>query len=86
MTPDRYWEEWDENTGIDWWNHGRKQLNVVIRLVNEWTLDGRPAEKAPRLSRRIDMGLQTFGKTDGGSAWAVVLGEMKEYVEGSPDA
>ena len=78
---DRYFEEWDENTRIDWWNHGRKQLNVIIRLVNGWTLDGAPDEGAALLLRHIDKGLQTFAKDDERAEWGDVLREMQRYVK-----
>lgn len=79
----RYWDEWDEDTGIPWWDHGRRQLNAVIRSVNQWSLDGRPDDQAPALRRRVDMGLQTFAAVDGGGGWADVLREIGAYLDGA---
>ncbi len=28
-------EEWDENTGINWWDENRKRLNEVIKEYNQ---------------------------------------------------
>ncbi len=78
---DKYWSEWAENTDIVWWNVGRKQLNRVIRMVNAWTLAGKPEHKAELLLRHIDMGLQTFASRDGGSEWAKELQEMADYIK-----
>lgn len=79
---ERYFEEWSENTPISWWNDGRRQLNTVVRMVNEWSLAGRPPEGSSLILRHIDMGLQTFAAQDGGSGWAAELEKMKAYVEG----
>ena len=78
---DCYFDEWDENSPIGWWNDGRKKTNVIIRLVNEWTLGGSPDGERVRLLRRIEMGLQTFAdEHTGGSGWRRDLLEMRDYV------
>jgi hypothetical protein len=77
---DQYFNEWSEKSSIAWWNEGRSKLNIVIRLVNDWTLDGCPRDGVSRLLCRIDMGLQTFGAEDGGSCWAECLEGMLAYV------
>lgn len=77
---DKYFTKWPENTPIDWWNEGRKQLNVIIDKVNAWTLNGAPVEDAALLLRHIDMGLQTFAAQDGGGGWADELREMQQYI------
>lgn len=74
---DKYFDEWPETTPIEWWNVGRKQLNVVIRIVNEWTLDGCDANCVPRILRHIDKDLQTFAAKDGGSGWQEELITMQ---------
>jgi hypothetical protein len=79
----RHWKEWPENTPIDWWNQGRRQLNQIIRLVNQWSLAGCPRDATPELLRHIDLGLQTFAGEDGGNGWAETLREMREYLQGS---
>lgn len=76
-----FFTEWPDQTQVGWWNHGRKQLNEVIRAVNEWTLADRPREEGAALLRRIDMGLKTFATVDGGSGWAEELRKMRRYVE-----
>lgn len=81
MSQNRYWDEWDENSSIAWRNAGRKKLNVVIRLVNQWGLDDCPPEDVPLILRHIDMGLQTYGADEGGSGWEETLREMEEYVK-----
>lgn len=78
--PPRYWDEWSECSPIKWWNEGRAKLNIVIRLVNEWTIDGRPENEAPKLLRRIEMGLETFAGPECGASWDDVLVEMQDYV------
>jgi hypothetical protein len=83
MPEERYWDEWSERSPISWWNEGRAKLNVIIRLVNEWTLDGRPESESPRILRRIEMGLQTFAGPDCGASWGDVLVEMRDYVRAS---
>ncbi len=75
-----YFAEWDENTDIGWWRDGRMKLNVIIRMVNEWTILGRPKEKKEKLLRYIDKGIQTFAAQDGGEEWRKTLLSMKEYV------
>lgn len=80
MTDDRYFDEWAENTEIAWWNDGRRQLNIIIRLVNAWTLDGCPGDQVERLLRHIEMGCQTFAAQDGGGGWLNCLQGMREYV------
>ena len=78
---DRYFDEWPEDTPIGWWNEGRKKTNTIVRLVNEWTVDGSPDDKKARLLRQIEMGLQTFA-TEGtdGPGWRRDLLEMRDYV------
>jgi len=77
---DRYFQEWDEETRIEWWRAGRRQLNVIIREVNRWTLDGAPPDEATRLFRTIDMALKTFATEDVASGWRDVLHQMMHYV------
>lgn len=81
MSKNRYFSEWSELTEVPWWNAGRKQLNAVIRLVNDWVLDDCPVEDAPRLLKVIDKGLQTFAATDGGDGWADELREMRTHIQ-----
>lgn len=76
----RYFEEWDEDTEIAWWNAGRKKLNVLIRRANEWTLCGAPPEESARILREIDAGLQTFTDEEGGSGWREELARLADYV------
>ena len=83
IPPLRYWDEWSECSPIKWWNEGRAKLNVIIRSVNEWTVDERPESEAPRLLRRIEMGLQTFAGPECGASWGDVLVEMRDYVSAS---
>jgi hypothetical protein len=78
----RYFDEWSENTETGWWNEGRKKLNVIIRMVNEWTLGGCPSDRVEVLLRHIEMGLQTFAARDGGSGWEKELIVMRQYIEG----
>lgn len=78
---DKYFAEWSEETPIGWWREGRKKLNVIIRMVNDWTLDGKPVGEKEKILRYIDMGIQTFGAKDGGSAWRDELLAMQDYVK-----
>jgi hypothetical protein len=78
---DRYFDEWNEDTSIDWWNEGRRKLNAVIRLVNKWTLGGCSSTPVEVIHRHIDMGLQTFAAQDGGSGWAEQLVKLRDYVD-----
>jgi len=78
---DKYFTEWDEDSPITWRSAGRKQLNVIIRIVNEWTIDGCPDGHSAKILRRIEMGTETFAAQDGGSAWAKELDEMRDYVQ-----
>ena len=73
--------EWDENTDIEWWNKGRRELNVAIRQYNEWQIEGKDEQEKKRLLARIEYGIQTYGQRDGGSTWLEVLQRMKKYVE-----
>lgn len=76
---ERYFKEWDPNSGIPRWDHDRKRLNEIIALVNDWTLHGSAPDEAPRLRRRINMGLQTFAsETD---SYADDLREMMAYID-----
>ncbi len=75
-----YFAKWDENTEIAWWNEGRKQLNVLIDRVNQWTLDGCPAAQKGRVQRELDMAVQTWAQQDGGSGWLDELKSMQDYV------
>ena len=79
MNGNKYFDEWSESSPVGWWNEGRKKLNVIVRKVNERTLDGCSLLDAPCLLRVIDMGMQTdeFGK----NGWGVNLEMMYEYVE-----
>lgn len=79
---DKYFSEWNENTRIDWWCEGRIKLNVIIRMVNNWTLDGKPASQKEKILRAIDLGVQTFAAQGGGSAWKEELLSMQKYVQG----
>lgn len=81
---DRYFTEWpvDNNASwASWWNDGRKQLNKVIRLVNDWTINGKPDAETDVLLRHIDMGLQTYADQDGAEAWVKDLKEMADYIK-----
>jgi len=75
-----YFAEWDENTEVVAAQRGRMKLNVIIRMVNEWTILGRPKEKKEKLLRYIDKGIQTFAACDGGEGWRKELLSLKEYV------
>jgi hypothetical protein len=77
---EKYFDEWPENTPIQWWNEGRQKLNRVIRIVNRWTLDGRPSERRDRILRHVDMGEQVLAGTGADGDWLEVLADMKRYV------
>jgi len=79
---DKYFSEWDENTKIDWWREGRIKLNTIIRMVNDWTLEGKPSSQKAKLLRYIDMGVQTFAAQDGGEVWKEELLSMQKYIQG----
>ena len=79
---DTYFDERSETSPIDWWNEERKKLNVIIRSVNKWTLDGCPEDRVARLLRQIDMGLQTFAAPGCGGDWGDDLLEMQSYITG----
>lgn len=84
MIKDKYFKNWAvEDTPIEWQKRGRRSLNLIIDRVNDWTLNGCliGPTKSAHLLRFIDQGLQTFADSDGGSGWADVLREMKEYIE-----
>jgi hypothetical protein len=74
-------EEWATDTPIDWWNAGRIQLNKVIRAFNEWQVEGCDIKEARKLRAKIILGMQTFGRRDGGSAWLDELTGMHAFVE-----
>lgn len=76
-----YLEEWDENTGINWWNDGRKKLNKVIRKFNQWQINGMTEKKKIKLLSKIDHGKQTFGSWDGGSGYWDELDKMEDYIK-----
>lgn len=78
---DKYFDEWLTNTPIDWWNDGRNRLNIIIRVVNEWTINGADKDQAAKILRNVDMGLQTFAKRDGGSGWEEELKGMRSYIK-----
>jgi len=78
---DRYFDRWPTDTGINWWDEGRKELNKAISLVNDWTLSGCPEEDADKILKHLDMGLQTFGVQDGGESWADELRKMQQYIQ-----
>jgi len=81
----RYFEEWDENTEIAWWNAGRKRLNVIIRAFNAWQReaqieDAHDASKAREILAFIEEAKQTWASKDGASGWLEVLEEMERLV------
>jgi len=78
----KYEEEFDTNTGIDWWDDGRRKANKIIRRYNKWLRNGCPPEKKEKLLARIEQGLQTFA-SDGcdGPAWRESLLRLKSQVE-----
>jgi len=73
--------EWDENSDIEWWNKGRKELNIAIRQYNEWQIEGKDERDKQKLLARIEYGIQTYGQKDGGGGWLEVLDRMKQFVE-----
>ena len=73
--------EWPTGTGIDWWDAGRTELNVIIKAYNQWQIDGFDAEEAVRLRAQIICGVQTFASRDGGGGWRDELEGMLQSVE-----
>lgn len=77
-------DEWPEYTSIEWWNEGRRKLNEIIRLYNQWQIDNQPAESRQRLANTIEMGIQTFASRAGGSGWRETLCRMRDFVASRP--
>jgi hypothetical protein len=77
---DTYFDEWSETSPIEWWNEGRKKLNVLIRMANDWTLNGKPEEEKTMMLRKIDMGKQTFAKQEENGGWWEELEKIEKYV------
>lgn len=78
----QYFKEWpEEETNIPWAKAGRKKLNVLIGLVNSWTLQDCPIAESKLILNALDMGMQTFGTTDGGQEWLELMETMKAYVK-----
>lgn len=75
--------EWPEDTDIEWWNKGRRELNTAIRQYNNWLIEGQDPDERRKLLARIEYGRQTYGQRDGGSGWLEVLDRMKRFVEGT---
>jgi hypothetical protein len=74
--------EWCENTGIGWWDQGRKQLNKVIRKFNKWILnDIDDLKKTNKLLKKINNHLnKEYCNQDGGQSWKEELLSMKQIV------
>ena len=75
--------EWDENTGISWWNEGRTNLNKVIRKYNKW-IDSfqKDRVKTAKLIVKIEEHLQMhYSNQDGGSGYREELIKMLQNVE-----
>jgi hypothetical protein len=79
---EKYYNEWPKRPLLgERRNHGRKKLNVIIRLVNEWSLNYRPDDQVAMLLRRIDMGLQTFAKISCEPFNEAIFGHVNLQVE-----
>lgn len=70
------WEEWNE-VGIS--VEGRKKLNKVIRLANEWQTEHRfDTFKGRVVIAEVERGLRTFDVDD--RAYREVLKEIQDFV------
>lgn len=75
-------DEWSEDaTNIEWQKVGRRKLNHLIHLFNEWQIKGCLQGDKQELLARLEHGVQTFGQQDGGSGWRDVICRMQQYVE-----
>lgn len=80
MSEYQFVQEWPEDSPIEWWNAGRKQLNIVIRAFNQWQIDGFEKDEVKKLRAQIIHGMQTFATRDGGN-WMAELQGMLDFVE-----
>ena len=75
-------EKWSLNTPIEWQKEGRKELNKIIEIYNNWQVNDQfDKAKAQIVLGYIEYGLQTIGSKDGGSSYAEELEDMKEFIE-----
>lgn len=78
----RFVAEWSEdNTNIEWQKAGRRVLNSVIRLYNDWQKDHDfDTDMGKRVLANIMWGITQLKDVNGGSDWVRELEEMREYV------
>ena len=81
MSKFKFVSEWPTNTSIEWWNKGRAQLNEVIEVYNQWQIKGFDPDEGAKVRAKIILGMQTFGRRDGGNGWLDELTGMLEFVE-----
>lgn len=77
----KFLEEWDEDVGVTWWKTSRTKLNVIIRMYNQWQIDGFPDSEKQKLLANIEFGIQTIGSQDGGLGYREELQKMRDFVE-----
>jgi hypothetical protein len=83
-TPDlsqyKFVGRWPLDTGIEWRDRSRAELNAIIDVYNQWQLDGMPVCSKAAILVRIEYGVQVFSKVDGGSEYVKELREMQNFV------
>ena len=77
-------DEWNENTGINWWKEGRIALNKVIRKYNTWVDNHlEDDEKTLKLLKKINKNLTMhYCNQDGGYSRKSELLKMQSIVKG----
>ena len=72
---------WSEDTNITWWKECRIELNKIIRIYNDWQLNGFSSDSTRKVLAHIELGKQTIGSRDGGSGYMEVLERMEQFVK-----